>query len=158
MPTKERRQGPRAQVRHRTGPVQALTTMLICLPWAFGAGTVSASSTSTWTTMSVTLNTARDHLGATIGPCPGTTGLATANQCLYAIGGSNFNSTGDLRSVEYYDPSAATPTWTTMSAQLTIARSGLGAATGPCPGTTGLPTDKQCLYAIGDSIPAPTVI
>jgi hypothetical protein len=101
-------------------------------------------SVPTWTTMSSSLNKARESLGATTGPCLHTNGLTSARQCLYAIGGF-----GNAKSVEYEDPSAATPNWTLMHTSLNITRPAVGATTGPCPGSTGLTSAPQCIYAVG---------
>jgi hypothetical protein len=90
------------------------------------------------------LTTARGDLAATTGPCPGTSGLTTAKQCLYAIGGWTIMS-----DVEYEDPSTATPSWTTMTNNLNTAREYLGTTTAPCPGSSGLATGQLCLYALG---------
>jgi Kelch motif len=111
-----------------------------------GLGTTSA----TWTTLPSPLNTGRGYDNGTWGPCPGTTGLTTARQCFYAIGGDNYTLPRiALSSVEYLDPTATTPHWTTMPTSLATSRAVFGATTAPCPGTSGYATANQCLYVIG---------
>jgi hypothetical protein len=65
-------------------------------------------------------------------PCPGSSGLSTAKQCLYAIGGWTI-----ISDVEYEDPSAATRSWTTMTNNLNTARQYLGTTPAPCPAPPG---------------------
>lgn len=107
-----------------------------------------SATTPSWTTMTSALNTGRDSLAATTGPCPGAGGQVSPRRCLYAIGGFG-NSTAALSSVEYYDPSATTPAWIAMNTELNTPRYGLGATTEACPETSGLTADQQCLYAVG---------
>lgn len=94
--------------------------------------------TNAWSTLPP-LPTPRAALAAAAAPCPaGQTGT-----CLYAIGGGITAGGGQyLRVVESYNP--VTNAWSTV-ASLTTARSGLAAATAPCPaGQTG-----TCVYAVG---------
>jgi hypothetical protein len=103
-----------------------------------------------WRTLPAALATPRAALSATTGPCPASTGFATAPQCVYAIGGADIDVGRDaLQSVEYFDPSMPGAGWRTLGSGLQLGRSALGAATAPCPGTTGLPGASLCLYAIG---------
>jgi hypothetical protein len=95
-----------------------------------------------WHTLGYSLAAARFTLAATRAPCPGP-GTTT---CLYAVGGNGVSSR--LSSVEYYDTSTSpgtTGTWSTLPAALATARGNVGAASGPCPGSTA----TTCLYAIG---------
>jgi Fe2+ transport system protein FeoA len=84
-------------------------------------------------------------------PCPGSSGLAGARECVYAIGGYNAGI-GYLSTVEYMNPSAANPTWTRLAATLNTPRATHRAATAPCPATSGLATARLCLYAVGGAV------
>lgn len=106
--------------------------------------------TPAWRTLPAALAIARAAFSATTGPCPASTGFATARQCLYVIGGFNADDgLGYLRSVEYLDPSMPGAGWRPLGSGLQLGRSALGAATAPCPATSGLPGASLCLYAIG---------
>lgn len=103
-----------------------------------------------WRTLPAGLAIARAAFSATTGPCPASAGFATAPQCIYVIGGFNADAgLGALRSVEYFDPRTSGSGWRELGTGLQLGRSALGAATAPCPGTTGLPGASLCLYAIG---------
>jgi len=91
-------------------------------------------ATNTWATLP-SMSTARYHLAAASAPCP----RALDRTCVYAIGGDN---SADLDTVEAYSP--ATNSWATV-ASMSTARSGLAAATAPCPGAR----HRTCVYAIG---------
>lgn len=95
----------------------------------------SATGGSVWTTLP-SVPTARAFLGAATAPCPtGQTG-----NCVYAVGG--WNGGNPLETVESYSPAA--DLWTTL-APLPQPRSGLAAASAPCPaGQVG-----TCVYAVG---------
>ncbi|WP_340375361.1 hypothetical protein U5640_09515 [Streptomyces sp. SS7] len=91
-------------------------------------------ATRTWTTVA-SLRRARQNLGATAAPCPGT----QTGTCVYAVGGfdSDYSDT-----VESYNP--VTRAWSLVT-RLPVARSSLAVASTTCPpGQTGL-----CVYAAG---------
>ncbi|MFJ9448022.1 Kelch repeat-containing protein [Kitasatospora sp. NPDC101235] len=106
--------------------------------------TVEAYSpaTNTWATLP-SMPTARASLAATTAPCPDDVdGLK--GTCVYALGGRNATN-GALNTVEAFSP--ATNTWKTLPS-LPTGRSGLAAATAPCPeGVDGL--KGKCVYAYG---------
>jgi hypothetical protein len=108
-------------------------------------------------TAAPSLQTARYDLGATTAPCPGSSGLlATAKLCIYAVGGIS-SVEADLASVEVLDPSAGAPAWQ-FTTSMTTVREGPAVLTAPCPGTTGLANDAQCVYVVaGDSTGSTTV-
>jgi hypothetical protein len=96
------------------------------------------SGLTSWSTLSASLNTPREGLGAAAAPCP-----SGGHTCLYAIGGDNNGPY--LGSVEYVDPTSGATTWTVSPHSLATARTYLGAVSAPCP----RPSTATCLYAIG---------
>jgi hypothetical protein len=110
-----------------------------------------SASTPSWSSTPPSLNQKRYDEAATTAPCPVSSGLATAEQCIYAVGGYSLSAGGPLSSVEFMDPGAVTPGWTQMTHSLPSVLYSLGVTTAPCPGTTGLAGAKQCLYAVSGS-------
>jgi hypothetical protein len=96
---------------------------------------------NTWVTLP-SMPTARGSLAAAAAPCP----QGLEGTCLYAVGG--FDGTSFVATLEAYSPKSNT--WVTLPSMPT-ARSGLGAATAPCPqGVKG-----TCVYAVGGFVPNP---
>jgi hypothetical protein len=90
---------------------------------------------NTWVTLP-SMPTARASLAAAAAPCP----QGLQGTCLYAVGG--FDGSTFVATLEAYSPKSNT--WVTLPSMPT-ARSGLAAATAPCPqGVKG-----TCLYAAG---------
>lgn len=100
-----------------------------------------------WTLMPNGLAPPRELLGGSSGPCPGTSGLSTAPQCIYAIGGDASGSV--VNGVQSYDPSSGSGgVWTSLTDSLNSARGEAPSTSAPCPGSGGLITDSQCIYTV----------
>jgi Kelch motif len=112
----------------------AITLTLLLWP----IGLVYDPATNTWSAAG-SLNTARTNPAAATGPCE----TNTTKTCIYAIGGQALSASG-LTSVEMYDPSSASNSWTSVQPMHTP-RLLLGAASAPCVTNTA----RTCLYAAG---------